>query len=164
MGIQESSHLGEKGEQPGSHPGARREFSRRPRWPRAGLVVGSTRTLVAAEADDPPPLPLTTTADKLGFTEDEAKLLSENAKKLTKSDLQDMREAGFNQVNKNLGQFLEGFKTKGGLSVTVEDIVSLHKANSARFSRVHVAKGVSVSSAAAVRAAPVAPVSSPNPW
>jgi len=143
MAIQESNHLGEKAEKSGSHPGDRREFLRAAAMAGAGLVVGSTGSVVAAVADEP--LPLNTPADQLGFTDDEIKLLSHDIKKLTKGDLHDMRVAGFNQLHLTMEQFLAGYKTKGGLSVKVEDIVSLHNANHARWTRVHHAKdGVTV--------------------
>ncbi len=141
MGIQESGHLFDKSERSGSDPGDRRGFLKAAAIAGVGLVVGSTGTLQAAEDE---PAPLTTPVHELGFSDDEVKLLTDNVKKLSKGDLHDMREAGFEQVDKTLEQFLAGYKTKGGLTVKVEDIVSLHKANSTRFVRVHHAKGTSV--------------------
>ena len=140
MAIQESNHLGEKAEKSGSHPGDRREFLRAAAIAGAGLVVGSTGSVVAAVADAP--LPLNTPADQLGWTDDEIKLLSPDIKKLTKGDLHDMRVAGFNQLHLNMEQFLAGYKTQGGLSVKVDDIVSLHHANQSKWSRIHHAKEV----------------------
>jgi len=143
MGMQESSHVVEKRDPSGSHPAARREFFKAASMVGAGLVIGGTGTLSAAQADTL--LPVNTPVPQLHFDEEEVRLLTPSIRRLTKQDLHDMREAGFQQVDKTMRQFLAEYKTKGGLTVSVEDIRSLHRANSARYMKLHHAKAVSIS-------------------
>ncbi len=107
-----------------------------------GMAIGGTSAFAAQVR--PPNTPIHQT----GFTDDEVKLITENAKNLTIDDLHDMRSAGFSAVlhkGQSVQQFIAGYKTKGGLSVTATDIESIHNANSARHERIYHAKQVSVS-------------------
>ena len=87
-----------------------------------GMAIGGTSAFAAQVR--PPNTPIHQT----GFTDDEVKLITENAKNLTIDDLHDMRSAGFSAVlhkGQSVQQFIAGYKTKGGLSVTATDIESI---------------------------------------